>query len=348
MHGCGRGNQREDKFLRATNKRHYGSEKRYAKTQPDKATKTARTRKGVKVASIACAAVLVTAALVIPTTTLAPNVDAYEDSKAASFAVGNIDRFSSVIRDNCITLTTMPFTELSATTVQTTQAATDAKKEVKKTEAATEKATEKKEESTKATEAKKTEESKKETEKSEAKETKAKTTEKSESTKKSESVSKSDDEYYFDDYSDDFSAYEAPSYSTGYLVSIPNPDTSYSPSMVSLSSYDRAKLERLVMGEAGTMGYTGCALVAQSIRDAMNRSNTSSIDQIISQYQYFGDTDIEPNADVKNAVSFIFDQNGSAVQHRVLCFYIGYSSWHETQTFLTELGGVRFFDLNVA
>lgn len=102
------------------------------------------------------------------------------------------------------------------------------------------------------------------------------------------------------------------------------------------------------MGEAGTMGYTGCALVAQSIRDAMNRSNTSSIDQIISQYQYFGDTDIEPNADVRNAVSFIFDQNGSAVQHRVLCFYIGYSSWHETQTFLTELGGVRFFDLNVA
>ena len=342
MHGCGRGNQREDKFLRATNKRHYGSEKRYAKTQPGKATKTAKTRKGVKAASFACAAVLATAALVIPTTTLAPNVDAYEDSKAASLAVGNIDRFSTVIRDNCVSLTTMPFTELSAATVQTTQAATEAKK----TEAATEKVTEKKEESTKATEAKKTEESNKETEKSETKETKAKATEKSESPKKSESVSHDDYDDY--DYSGSSSGYEAPSYSTGYLVSIPNPDTGYSPSMVSLSSYDRAKLERLVMGEAGTMGYTGCALVAQSIRDAMNRSNTSSIDQIISQYQYFGDTDIEPNADVRNAVSFIFDQNGSAVQHRVLCFYIGYSSWHETQTFLTELGGVRFFDLNVA
>lgn len=344
MHGCGRGNQREDKFLRATNKRHYGSEKRYAKTQPDKATKTAKTRKGVKAASFACAAVLATAALVIPTTTLAPNVDAYEDSKAASLAVGNIDRFSTVIRDNCISLSTMPFTELSSTTVQTTQAATEAKK----TEAATEKVTEKKEESTKATEAKKTEESKKETEKSETKETKAKATEKSESPKKSESVSYDDYDDDDHDYSDSSSGYDAPSYSTGYLVSISNPDTGYSPSMVSLSSYDRAKLERLVMGEAGTMGYTGCALVAQSIRDAMNRSNTSSIDQIISQYQYFGDTDIEPNADVRNAVSFIFDQNGSAVQHRVLCFYIGYSSWHETQTFLTELGGVRFFDLNVA
>ena len=100
------------------------------------------------------------------------------------------------------------------------------------------------------------------------------------------------------------------------------------------------------MGEAGSMGYLGCALVAQSIRDAMNRSNTSSIDQIISQYQYFGSTAIEPNSDVKSAVSFIFDSNGSAVQHRVICFYIGSSAWHETQTFITEVGGVRFFDLN--
>ena len=130
------------------------------------------------------------------------------------------------------------------------------------------------------------------------------------------------------------------------LVDIANPDYSYSPCHVSLSSYDRAKLERLVMGEAGTMGYTGCALVAQSIRDAMNRSGTSSIDQIIYEYQYFGSTAIEPNSDVKSAVSYIFDQDGSAVQHRVLCFYIGYSAWHETQTFLTSIGGVRFFDLN--
>ena len=131
------------------------------------------------------------------------------------------------------------------------------------------------------------------------------------------------------------------------IIDIANPDYSYSPSYVSLSSYDRAKLERLVMGEAGTMGYAGCALVAQAIRDAMNRSRTSSIDRIISEYQYYGSTDIAPNQDVLNAVSFIFDQNGSAVQHRVLCFYIGRSDWHETQPFVIEIGGVRFFDLSV-
>ena len=94
------------------------------------------------------------------------------------------------------------------------------------------------------------------------------------------------------------------------------------------------------MGEGGSMGYTGCALIAQSIRDAMNRSNTTSIDRIISEYQYYGSTDYAPNQDVKDAVSFIFDQNGSAVQHRVLCFYVGSSSWHESQNYITSIGNV--------
>lgn len=131
------------------------------------------------------------------------------------------------------------------------------------------------------------------------------------------------------------------------LLEIDNPDANYSPSQVTLSDYDRAKLERLVMGEAGSMGYTGCALVAQAIRDAMNLSGTSSIDEIISDYGYYGSTSIEPNADVKAAVSYIFDENGSAVQHRVLCFYIGSSAWHETQNFVVELDGVRFFDMYI-
>ena len=136
-------------------------------------------------------------------------------------------------------------------------------------------------------------------------------------------------------------------YSGDALISIANPDSSYNPSSITLSDYDRAKLERLVMGEAGSMGYEGCALVAQAIRDAMNLSNTSSIDEIISSYGYYGSTSIEPNADVKAAVSYIFDENGSAVQHRVLCFYIGSSAWHETQNFVVELDGVRFFDMYV-
>lgn len=67
------------------------------------------------------------------------------------------------------------------------------------------------------------------------------------------------------------------------------------------------------------MGYTGCALIAQSIRDAMNRSNTTSIDRIISEYQYYGSTAYAPNQDVKDAVSFIFDERlGSSAQSSLL------------------------------
>ena len=68
---------------------------------------------------------------------------------------------------------------------------------------------------------------------------------------------------------------------------------------------------------------------------------------IQAEYGYYGSTSIEPNADVKAAVSYIFDENGSAVQHRVLCFYIGSSAWHETQNFVVELDGVRFFDMYI-
>ena len=327
-----RHNQREDKFLRATNYKHYGSDN----TKNKSAKKAPKHRKAVKATSVGFAFVIAAAAFIVPTTTLAPGVEAYADSRIASYAVGDIDKFSAVIADNCVESTTSPVTE----------AAVEETTEAKPVEETTQPAEEPKAE---ASEVKKTEEKKAE-----------------EPAKKAEEESYDYDEDYDDE--DSYYVSETPakkksassssssssssassaakSYSGSVLVDIANPDYSYSPEFVSLSSYDRDVLERLVMGEAGTMDYEGVALVAQSIRDAMNRSHTSSIDQIISEYQYFGSTAIAPNQKVKDAVSFIFDQNGSAVQHRVLCFYIGYSSWHETQTFLTSVNGVRFFDLN--
>lgn len=329
--------------MRATNNKHYGSETRRYAQPAKKAEKTVKSHKGVKIASAVCASLIACAALVIPTTTLAPNVDAYEDSRAASFSIGGLDQFSAVITNNCEEVTTAPNTEAVTAALETTKAIKEASasKDEKKSESS---ASDKKEET-----------------KSEEKSSSSSSSSES-SSKSSGSVKSAKAESYASGYSDDSyaevvsydddndSVYAADNsysdYSGSYLIDIANPDYSYSPSRVSLSSYDRAKLERLVMGEAGSMGYLGCALVAQSIRDAMNRSNTSSIDQIISQYQYFGSTSIEPNSDVKSAVSYIFDNNGAAVQHRVICFYIGYSSWHETQTFITQVGGVRFFDLN--
>ena len=273
--------------MRTSNLKHYGSD--------DKVVKPAKVKKGVKLFSAISAVAITAAILIIPTTTLAPNVDAYEDSKAASMAVGNADRFSAVITNNCVEVT-LPI----ATEPQTTVAPTTAKPE----ETSKEEKVEKKEKETQPkTEAKKEETSSKE-ESSSAESSESETSEISESS------------------------------STGSAGSL------------SLSSYDRAKLERLVMGEAGSTGYYGASLVAQCIRDAMVRSNTTSIDEIISDYGYYGSTATEPNSAVKEAVSFIFDQGGSAVNHRIIVFYIGQSAWHETQDFVTEYCGMRFFDLN--
>lgn len=298
--------------MRATKFKHYGNDSK----SDNKVSKTSKPKSGkkVKALSVTFALTLAAVALIVPTTTLAPDVDAYEDSKAASYSVGDVDEFAAVITDNCVIETTVPLTQEETTVAPTTKKST---KETKPTEPATEAETEKTTEETS------------EVEKSES------NVEVSENSGYSESYTD-----YQEEISNDYS------YNTGsYLIGISNPDYNYSPSPVSLSSYDRAKLERLVMGEAGSMGYNGCALVAQCIRDAMNRSNTTSIDRIISEYQYYAPTNKEPNQTVKDAVSYIFDQNGSAVQHRILCFYTGTSGWHETQNFIVGCGNVRFFDL---
>lgn len=134
---------------------------------------------------------------------------------------------------------------------------------------------------------------------------------------------------------------------TKALLASAKVDSSYSPEHVSLSSYDRAKLERLVMGEAGGLGYNGAALVAQTLRDTMAMENINSVDTIIEDYQYEGSTEGEASSTVKKAVSYIFDKDGYAVQHRLLYFYASdmiYSGWHESQEYIASCGAEKFFD----
>ena len=134
---------------------------------------------------------------------------------------------------------------------------------------------------------------------------------------------------------------------TKAIVATANADAAYKPKHISLSSYDRAKLERLVMGEAGGLGYKGAALVAQTIRDTMELEDNNSIDYIISSYQYEGSTEKQASDTVKKAVSYIFDKNGYAVQHRLIYFYASDlidSEWHESQNYIASCGSERFFD----
>ncbi len=316
--------------MRATKFKHYGNEDAVSENKiQTKKSSSPKTKKKLRVFSFSIASVLIATALIIPTTTLAPGVDAFEDSKAASFSVGNLDEFSAVITENCIPVTTAPVTETTTKEIEkTTNKSEETKPEV--TEKVTEKATEVQTEA--ITE-------------SETHETSIAESFESEVSENNYESSQNDASDNDNNGASNDSSYTENSNSGSYLINISNPDYSYSPKPVSLSSYDRAKLERLVMGEAGSMGFNGCALVAQAIRDAMNRSNTSSIDTIISTYQYYAPTNKEPNQDVKDAVSYIFDQNNSAVQHRILVFYTGTSGWHETQNYIITCGNVRFFDM---
>lgn len=132
------------------------------------------------------------------------------------------------------------------------------------------------------------------------------------------------------------------------LVATDEPDPDYRHPAIRLTDEDRDLLQRLVMGEAGNQGYEGAALVAQAVRDAMVYDGYSSVAKVRSGLKYSAEIDHKPNQNVIDAVSYIFDQGGIAVQHRILYFYSGYpevtAKWHETQHLIVHYKDHRFFD----
>lgn len=111
---------------------------------------------------------------------------------------------------------------------------------------------------------------------------------------------------------------------------------------------DRDLLELAVTREFGA-DYTGSVLVAQTIRDTMIRENTHRFEDIYVEYGYDAQLPDETLPDAVNAVKFVFDDGGSGVQHKMLCFYardMMYSDWHENQEFVVQYQNVRFFDFD--
>ena len=154
-----------------------------------------------------------------------------------------------------------------------------------------------------------------------------------------------------DDYSDDSNSNDSNSSvgtttQTEALYSIDNPDPNYHGTVINLSDSDRNALRSVIMGEAGGEGYVGACILAQTIRDNWLAGGYSSAQDVISGCQYYGWMD-STNDDVENAISFIFDQGGVAVQHRIRYMYatsMCYSSWHETQNYILTYGSVKYFD----
>lgn len=124
-------------------------------------------------------------------------------------------------------------------------------------------------------------------------------------------------------------------------------DENYCGCVLSITGENRDVLERLVMGEAGNQGFVGAALVAQTIHDTMLRDNQYDVRTIKSSHGYAGTLDREPNENVKDAVAFIFDEGGMAVQHELRYFYAPskvQSTFHEGCQFIVAYGGHKFFD----
>ena len=133
----------------------------------------------------------------------------------------------------------------------------------------------------------------------------------------------------------------------GYLVAIDNPDYTYSCYHVSLTDEDRDLLERLCYGEFGSGGFIGAAMIAQCVRDAMCFDGYTTVADVIKYCRYDGSTTSGTNDECVQAVRYIFDDDGSAVQHRMLYMYNPYivsSNFHESQNFILSYQGVRFFD----
>ena len=133
----------------------------------------------------------------------------------------------------------------------------------------------------------------------------------------------------------------------GYLVAIDNPDYSYACYHVELTDDDRELLECLCYGEFGSGGFIGAAMIAQCVKDAMCFDGYSSVADVIKYCRYDGSTTSGTSDECIQAVRYIFDDDGSAVQHRMLYMYNPYmvkSSFHESQEFVLSYQGVRFFD----
>lgn len=130
------------------------------------------------------------------------------------------------------------------------------------------------------------------------------------------------------------------------VIKIDKPDPRYMPYKISLPDDQRDLLERLVTGEAGST-YEGSLLVAQCIRDAIVCDGYKSIPQIRKALRYTGSIYMGKSEHAIRAVHEIFDEGKCAIQHRVYYFYapaLVKSKWHETQYFLLDINGHRYFD----
>lgn len=135
----------------------------------------------------------------------------------------------------------------------------------------------------------------------------------------------------------------------GYLIALDYPDSGYSCPHVELSEENRALIEKVCLAEFGTGGFNGAALIAQSIKNAMVYYGTDDVEAIIGKLKYSGRKSSNTSKTVQEAITYVFDMDLDAVQHRILYKYNpdvigGVSEFHESKEYVCTYNNVRFFD----
>lgn len=111
-----------------------------------------------------------------------------------------------------------------------------------------------------------------------------------------------------------------------------------------LTDEERSIVERIVMGESGGESYEGQVLVAQCLLNASLKDGIQP-SEVRTKYKYAGWNN-NPSESVKRAVSAVFDDGFKITEEPILYFYSPkncYSGFHESQVFVVEVGGHRFF-----
>lgn len=113
-----------------------------------------------------------------------------------------------------------------------------------------------------------------------------------------------------------------------------------------LSEQEYTELCKVVMSESGGECYEGQMAVAQCILNACLRDNIRPLEAVV-KYQYTGKRKTATES-VKSAVTAVFTNGEKITNEEILFFYAPKyctSEWHESQRFIVEIGGHRFFAL---
>jgi hypothetical protein len=112
---------------------------------------------------------------------------------------------------------------------------------------------------------------------------------------------------------------------------------------LTLTDAQRQEVESVVMAEAGGESQEAQRMIALCILNGCEKENVEP-DELIELYRYTKRRP-EPSESVQEAVQAVFDE-GVKDYGNILYFYapgLCVSDWHESQEFVTEIDGIRFF-----